>query len=103
MDQRRVNDVLKNAGAFIGALATLGPILQKPHASVTALIVELVPALVGAVMIWLSGLGTRAPGTEYQAVADAKAIAKVVTIAPPPMAALLVTTNEQLTRDLNSK
>lgn len=95
MDARRMNDVMKNVGAFFGALGTLGPILQKPHASVSALIAELMPTVIGAVMIWLSGWGTRSKGTEYQDVADAKAVAKAVTIAPPPMAAPVVAASNE--------
>ena len=85
MDIRRLNDTLKVAGAAIGAIATFGPVFAKTYTSLTEFLLALSPALVSATTIFLSGLGTRAIGTEYQDVADAKAIAKASLIPPPLM------------------
>lgn len=83
MDARRFNDLLKLVGAFAASLVTLVPFLSgKP-----AVLVAAAAATLGA---FVAGFGTRSVGTEYQAVADAKAIAKASMI-PPPMAAVIMT------------
>lgn len=84
MNFRRLNDVLKVVGAFVGALALFGPVLQTPHPNVAALIGDILGKLPAALAIYAAGIGTRALGTEYQDVADAKAIAKA-SMMPPPM------------------
>lgn len=84
MNVRRLNDILKIVGAVVGALGVFGPVFAKPHASVGALIGELLTMLPGALGIFAAGMGTRGIGQEYNDVAEAKAIAKVASIAPPP-------------------
>lgn len=86
MNARRFNDAAKIAGTAIGILGLFGPVLMKPHASLADLLADLMTVMPGAIGAYLAGFGTRAKGTEYQDVADAKAIAKVATsIVPPPL------------------
>lgn len=84
MNVRRLNDFLKIAGALVGGAAVFGPVLAAPHASLVALIIDLIGKLPEAVALYAAGMGTRALGTEYQDVADAKAVAKA-SMAPPPL------------------
>lgn len=71
MNVRRINDILKIVGAVAAVIAALTPVLPDG---------QLKNALV-AIGAFLAGIGTRAIGTEYQDVADAKAVAKTL---PPP-------------------
>jgi hypothetical protein len=84
MDTRRLNDVLKIGGAVCTGVAMLGPVFARTYATWTEFATVALPAVFGAVMAFVSGLGTRAIGTEYQDVADAKAIAKA-SLMPPPL------------------
>jgi hypothetical protein len=86
MDARRFNDTAKIVGTAIGILGLFGPVLMKPHASFGELLADLMAQVPGAIGAYLAGFGTRAKGTEYQDVADAKAVAKVAaSIMPPPI------------------
>lgn len=82
MNVRRINDILKLVGSAVGVLAIFGPVFSKPHASIAELVTDLLARLPGALAVYAAGFGTRATGTEYQDVADAKAKA---SIAPPPV------------------
>jgi hypothetical protein len=85
IDPRRFNDVIKIAGSAVGAVALFGPVIAKPHASLSALLLDMLAVLPAAVGLFMAGLGTRGKGLEYQDVADAKAVAKVAaSILPPP-------------------
>lgn len=84
MDARRFNDVMKIVGAIVGGVALFGPVIAKPHASVGALVSDLLSVLPAAFGIFAAGMGTRGMGLEYQDVADAKAIAKVSMNPPAP-------------------
>lgn len=84
MNARRFNDILKIVGAVVAALALVSPVLAKPHATVGALIADLLTVLPGALGAFAAGMGTRGFGLEYQEVADAKAVAKLSTFPPPP-------------------
>lgn len=86
MDPRRFNDLMKvvgGIGAGFGSFGTaalaLAGFLPPGKAQVTLLAIG---GLFGTICAWLSGWGTRSKGTEYQDVADAKAVAKL-SIAPP--------------------
>jgi hypothetical protein len=87
MDARRLNDVLKLVGAIVaavnGTILALVPFLSGRPLAVASAVVAVIGSLGGA---YTAGFGTRAAGTEYQSIADAKAIAKV-SMMPPPMAA----------------
>jgi hypothetical protein len=82
MDVRRINDVLKIAGAALGAVSgailALVPFLSGRPLSIASAVVAVLSALGCS---FASGLGTRAWGTEYQDIADAKARASTM---PPP-------------------
>lgn len=83
MNARRVNDILKIVGAVVAALALFSPVLAKPHATIGALIADLLTVLPGALGAFAAGMGTRGVGLEYQEVADAKAVAKMSSHPPP--------------------
>lgn len=83
MNARRFNDILKIVGSLVAALALFGPIFGKPHANLGELFTDLLTMLPGAVAAFGAGMGTRAVGTEYQDVADAKATAKALSVPPP--------------------
>lgn len=81
MDKRRLGDILKVAGAFVAAIATLTPFLPAQWTGPLTQSLAAVSSLIAAISGYAAGLGTRAPGTEYQAIADAKARASMM---PPP-------------------
>ncbi len=85
MDARRLNDVLKLVGAVFaavnGTILALVPFLSGRPLAIASAIVAVCGSLGGA---YTAGLGTRAAGTEYQSIADAKAIAKA-SMAPPAL------------------
>lgn len=78
---RRLNDVLKLTGWPAGLMVLIGPVLMMPHASFVDLLKACALAVLGGFLTFLSGLGTRGPGTEYTEVAEAKVKA---SLAPPP-------------------
>lgn len=84
---RRLNDVLKLTGWPAGLMVLIGPVLMMPHASFVDLLKACALAILGGFLTFLSGLGTRGPGTEYTEVAEAKVKASLVppplTVAPP--------------------
>lgn len=94
MDPRRLNDFMKIAGALGAGFGSFG--------TAALLIVGFLPpgklqstllaigTLFGTICAWLSGWGTRSKGTEYQDVAEAKAMAKLSMQPPPPAASLSV-------------
>jgi hypothetical protein len=84
MDVRRLNDVLKIAGAVVAALALFSPVLAKEHATIGALISDLLAVLPGALGAFAAGMGTRGFGLEYKDVAEAKVMAKVAASMAPP-------------------
>jgi hypothetical protein len=90
MDPRRINDTLKLVGALVGAVSgtivALVPFLSGRPLAIASAIIAALGSLGGA---FAAGLGTRAVGTEYQDVADAKAIAKV-SLMPPPMPSVII-------------
>lgn len=86
MNARRVNDTLKIVGAVVAGLALFGPVLSKPHATIGALIADLLTQLPGAVAAFAAGMGTRGFGTEYPDVTEAKVMAKLSSRPPPPVA-----------------
>ena len=83
MNARRFNDILKIVGALVGGLAVFGPVIAAPHASFAALLADIASKLPEALGLYAAGMGTRAAGTEYQDVADAKATAKALSVPPP--------------------
>lgn len=82
MNARRINDVLKLVGAFIAAAAAFTPFLPPEYIGTFTKALASLTTLVGVIGAYLAGLGTRAAGTEYQDVADAKARASMM---PPPV------------------
>lgn len=83
MDTRRVNDALKIIGSITATLSALAPFV----AALAAVVPPQYAALVASVGAFLAGLGTRAVGTEYKDVAEAKVKASLVppalTVSPP--------------------
>lgn len=75
MDARRFNDMLRLVGPVLSVLTELTNIVPEG---------KFKHFLAGACLV-LSALGTRAVGTEYQSIADDKAIAKAVSMMPPPL------------------
>jgi hypothetical protein len=84
MDARRLNDTLKLVGATIAGVAIFGPVLMRQHATLAELIGDLLTQFPGALSAFAAGMGTRGFGLEYKDVAEAKAMAKVASLAPPP-------------------
>ena len=89
MDARRVNDVLKIAGAVVAALALFAPVLTKAHGSIAELIGDVLTVLPGALGAFAAGMGTRGFGLEYKDVAEAKVMAKVAAASMTPPAPTL--------------
>ena len=82
MDVRRVNDVLKIVGAVVAGLALFGPVFSHEHATMSALIGDILTVLPGALGAFAAGFGTRGLGTEYKSVVEAQVLA---SLAPPPV------------------
>lgn len=84
MNARRINDILKIVGAVVAGLALFGPMLSKPHATIGALLADLLTVLPGALAAFAAGMGTRGIGTEYPDVTEAKVMARLSSRPPPP-------------------
>jgi hypothetical protein len=88
MDFRRLNDTLTVLGMVVGTVSTtilaIVPYLSGRPLVIASATIAALGALGGA---FAAGFGRRALGTEYQEIANAKAIAvAAASIRPPPPA-----------------
>jgi hypothetical protein len=84
MDARRFNDTMKLVGALGTGLALFSPVLLDPPADAYHLVLKLLASVPAAMLAFCAGVGTRGKGQEYSDVAEAKAIAKMASMSPPP-------------------
>jgi hypothetical protein len=84
VNPRRFNDIGKVIGGIATGIGSIGAALLMLAGMLPAGKLAATLVLIGTAGAGFAGWATRAFGTEYQDVADAKAIAKA-SMMPPPM------------------